>query len=234
MGLDSVELVMAVEEKFGISIPDEEASEIRTVGDLHRCVTRKIAIASKSSCLTQRAFHRLRRAAMQLFRTPRSEFRPDTKLASILPGGARRQTWRRLQAAVGATKWPDLKLSWLGVALALALVLVLPWGFFSYSSGVLRWNILVSALAAFGLFIFMARATKTLTRPFQTQFGQGISTVRDLTYYVVAQNPELVGVDRATWTDDESWELLVTVIQDQTGVKEFTKESRIVDDLGID
>lgn len=31
--LDIVELVMAMEQEFGISIPDEEAERIRTVGD---------------------------------------------------------------------------------------------------------------------------------------------------------------------------------------------------------
>ena len=31
--LDIVELVMALEEEFGISIPDEEAESIKTVGD---------------------------------------------------------------------------------------------------------------------------------------------------------------------------------------------------------
>lgn len=31
--LDIVELVMALEEEFGISIPDEDAEKIKTVGD---------------------------------------------------------------------------------------------------------------------------------------------------------------------------------------------------------
>lgn len=31
--LDIVELVMALEEEFGVSIPDEEAEKIKTVGD---------------------------------------------------------------------------------------------------------------------------------------------------------------------------------------------------------
>ena len=31
--LDQVELVMALEEEFGVSIPDEDAESIKTVGD---------------------------------------------------------------------------------------------------------------------------------------------------------------------------------------------------------
>ena len=32
--LDSVELIMAIEQKFGISIPEEAAENIKTVGDI--------------------------------------------------------------------------------------------------------------------------------------------------------------------------------------------------------
>jgi acyl carrier protein len=35
MGLDIVELVMTVEETFGIEIPDRAAERLRTVGDLY-------------------------------------------------------------------------------------------------------------------------------------------------------------------------------------------------------
>src|SRR5664280_544509 len=60
MGLDAVELVMAVEEKFGISISDEEASNAPTVGDLEKLVRARLEIADADSCLSQRAFHLIR------------------------------------------------------------------------------------------------------------------------------------------------------------------------------
>jgi acyl carrier protein len=40
MGLDIVELVMAVEEKFGIEIEDVDAGKAETVGQLHSLVLR--------------------------------------------------------------------------------------------------------------------------------------------------------------------------------------------------
>ncbi|HOC02657.1 MAG TPA: acyl carrier protein [Candidatus Ratteibacteria bacterium] len=39
--LDTVEIVMDFEEKFGIEIPDEDAEKIRTVGDAIRYIEEK-------------------------------------------------------------------------------------------------------------------------------------------------------------------------------------------------
>jgi len=41
--LDTVELVMAFEEKFDIEIPDEDAEKMRTVGDAVEYLTGKLA-----------------------------------------------------------------------------------------------------------------------------------------------------------------------------------------------
>lgn len=41
--LDTVELVMALEEEFGIEIPDEEAEKLVTVGDALRYIEQKAA-----------------------------------------------------------------------------------------------------------------------------------------------------------------------------------------------
>lgn len=40
--LDIVELVMAMEEEFGLEIPDEEAEKIKTVGDVITYISGKV------------------------------------------------------------------------------------------------------------------------------------------------------------------------------------------------
>ena len=44
--LDTVELVMALEEEFGIEIPDEDAEKIQTVGDAIRYIEEKAGTKS--------------------------------------------------------------------------------------------------------------------------------------------------------------------------------------------
>ena len=36
--LDAVDIIMALEDEYGIEIPDETAEEFKTVGDIVRCV----------------------------------------------------------------------------------------------------------------------------------------------------------------------------------------------------
>ena len=40
--LDTVELVMALEEEFGIEVPDEDAEKLTTVGDAVRYIEEKL------------------------------------------------------------------------------------------------------------------------------------------------------------------------------------------------
>lgn len=42
MGLETVELVMAVEEEFAIEIPNSEAAKMERVGDMHAFVVRTL------------------------------------------------------------------------------------------------------------------------------------------------------------------------------------------------
>ena len=44
--LDVVELVMAIEEEFGIEVPDSDAENIRTLGDILSYIEARVATAA--------------------------------------------------------------------------------------------------------------------------------------------------------------------------------------------
>jgi hypothetical protein len=44
MGMDAVEIVLRTEELFAITIPDDEASAVRTVGDFYRLICSKLSL----------------------------------------------------------------------------------------------------------------------------------------------------------------------------------------------
>ena len=71
MGLDAVELVMRVEEEFGIEIPDAEAEEATTVGKLYELVLSKLKPDNRDVCLTSTAFYRTRQAFINVLQIPK-------------------------------------------------------------------------------------------------------------------------------------------------------------------
>ena len=110
MGLEGVELVMALEDAFEIAISDEDAASLRTPGNVVIYILGRLQSGNASVCLQQRAFYRLRRAAMQVFELDRREVVPSTSWESILPERRRRRNWRLLGNAAGVTHWPQLSL----------------------------------------------------------------------------------------------------------------------------
>jgi len=189
MGLDSVELLMAVEEKFGISISDEEAQRTLTVGDMKRLVQAKLDVADNASCLTQRAFHVIRKNATAEFGLQRRGLRPDTRLETIIPSIDRRRKWEQFATTMGVAL-PDLIRPYsvtVGLtALVLSILVVTAW------YGALRnsWSaVLIGLLTAIGI----GWASVQLTMPLRTQFKAGYDKVRDLCQFLVARHPQLLG-----------------------------------------
>ena len=60
MGLDSVELVMKVEESYDISIPDDDAEKLVTVGKLHAYVIAALKQKGRTDLDSQTIFNELR------------------------------------------------------------------------------------------------------------------------------------------------------------------------------
>ena len=66
MSLDTVELIIATEEKFGIEIPDLEAENISTVQGLADTVAQKLPLKKSNRCLSQATFYRIRQGLEML------------------------------------------------------------------------------------------------------------------------------------------------------------------------
>ena len=109
MGLDSVEFVMALEEAFGIYIPDVDAVGLATPRKVIDYLEKRLVPAETSHCLDQQAFYSVRRAAMQVLEKPRASFTPTTRWDEILHIRDHRRQWELVGQATGLSKWPRLR-----------------------------------------------------------------------------------------------------------------------------
>ncbi len=85
MGLDTVELIMAIEEEFGVDIPDKTAEKIFTVGDVYEFLKAHVATSDPGVCLTQQVFYKLRRALIENYGLRRHEIKLDTRMTDLMP-----------------------------------------------------------------------------------------------------------------------------------------------------
>jgi hypothetical protein len=98
LGLDTVELIMRIEEDFSIDLPDWELSSVRTVGDLYALVLRHLD--TTSACLSSKAFYRTRSAMVDALNLSRRSIRPSTSLEPLLPTESRIQRWNEIGTAI--------------------------------------------------------------------------------------------------------------------------------------
>jgi len=110
MGLDGIEFIMAVEDAFQVAIADDAVSRVDTPRNLVDFLCERLGADGEPICLEQRAFHRLRRAAMQVLGRDRSDIVPVTRWDAILPGRQRRHYWQLLGRAASIAPWPKLSI----------------------------------------------------------------------------------------------------------------------------
>ena len=114
MGLDGVELVMDVEETFGVAIPDELAQKMRTVGDLYEYLLTQCVGDRQSGCLTSAAFYQVRQGICKTLQVERHDVRPATRIDELVRRSSYRRFWDRLQSAMFTLRLPSLgRPSWL-------------------------------------------------------------------------------------------------------------------------
>ena len=228
MGLDGVELVMALEEAFGVDLINDDLSKTvspRLIGDV---IFSKLQATDERLCQSQRAFYILRKALMGLLGLKRQEVTLDCRLSAFIPRERERELWPQLQTVVGARTWPRLaRPKWMSPSLAwvaIAIIAATAWLSVSYGCGEALGLICGVVLAA----LFSVFAAKWTVR-YQRCIPARYRCVRDLV-------PLVINSDRVKWTRDQVSKVVKAIVMEQLGVSEakYTEDSHFINDFGMD
>ena len=102
MGLDGVELVLAFEEAFGVTITDAEAEASITPAVVIDLIFGKLRSSDEQVCVSQRAFYLLRRGLARTLGASRRSVTLGTDVRSLIVGRSEREMWHDLKATVQA------------------------------------------------------------------------------------------------------------------------------------
>lgn len=241
MGLDTVELVIEVEERFGIRIRDEDAEKIQTAGQLRDYVLMCISSGASTYpnrpidtvCLTAAAFYRIRRGLMSVAGVPREAIRPGANTASLLPQEGRRAAWTALSETLQLTLPRLTRPAWLTCWLTLAVLTSAAGTVVAAMQWVPAPDAVVLGVLQLMLLGLLAGYA---SRPFARIPYRDAQTIGGLVWNVAALNATtlLQAYDRPV--EQEVWEILKLLIIEHLGVpaEDVTPDASWVNDFRCD
>lgn len=229
MGMDGVEILVEVEETFGIALDDGEVARVETVGDLCDLVLSRVPRAEQERCLTALAFWRLR-AALGKFGVERSRVRPDTRLADVVWSGGqrmaeRRAAWARLSEALGLDLPPLVRSRTL---VAIGLTSCLAAFVAAWFTGGSVWLATAGATGLGALFGVLTRSRRGYPRA-------SIATIGGLARALVVRQAARVAAPAGGFTAPQVEAIVARIIAEHQALplRRVTRGARFVDDLGI-
>lgn len=235
MGLDTVELVMEVEDAFDVEIPDDRAGQMLTVGDLYDFIveSKRDVVDPRGICLSAATFFAIRRALIsEIDILPRS-LRPRTSVQATLPTTGRRTLWAKLQSSLDL-KLPTLcRPKWLvAISTALAIIATLLVSVLVYQEWGPNHAVWIGILSL----VLIGVIASLITAPFATLPRPIFVTFRGLSNVVLAHNYAKLSQKFNTWNPADVWDALQIIIVEQLGVNSelVTKDASFVKDLGAD
>jgi hypothetical protein len=232
MGLDAVELVIAVEQKFGVSLRDDAVVNLRTLGQLDDYLLEKCVGRRRSDCPTRSAFYRLRRAIITVFGAERKSLRPTTETLPLLGTWRRQHKWNQLENALGLALPPlvnrtDASVRW-GALVAFGPTLLVA----TVATGdpFIGFALAISSLLPGVLLGYCVGllALRTVLEPYRTLGGlaKGIVSFNHAQFQPAEEPPT---------QDDPIWNQLCDILVHQLAVRRetLTRQTRFVEDLGF-
>ena len=114
MGLDSVMIVISVEDSFGIKISDAEAASLRTPDQLAAFVAERVQALPDDFCITQQTYYRLRRGFRRAIPALAADLRLDARFDRFLHRDQWPAVWAAVRNVAAAPEWPD-RVPWPGL-----------------------------------------------------------------------------------------------------------------------
>jgi hypothetical protein len=238
---DPLAVVIDIEERFGITIPDEEAEKMCTMGQLYDFVLARVARGQPQVCVTSAAFYRLRRALGEVCGVPRQRVRPQTCLEQLVPLADRSRHWQELRARLSDLHLPGLRRpAWLvrrieaaslvplflAVLGSMALIEVL--GHTPAGPLVAMLVVLGCPLVGIAGMFAVCRAACRRTERYAVHVPAACGTVRDTVYTLVSRHPAAPMVsETARASNKEIWGALCSIVGGELNrpADSFTRDS---------
>ena len=225
MGLDGYRIVVEAEERFGITIRDEEAQGVRTVGDLLALINSRMLAQAEASCPSLAAFLRIRRLVRSVTERPSLHIRPSTFIASVVPANCRKVLWVELSAIFESPAPPLRRPRPLRMLLATISCVVVGLGLCTalIDVTILPLGLLMSAAIVITL--------QLVTSPLRFEPPKTMRTFGDVARRVVG----LSSATRPALSPEEVLGVVQTIVSDTLGVDadEVVPEARFIEDLGM-
>lgn len=232
MGLDAVEIVMAVEQAFDIEIKDAEAEHLLTPGDVIALIQAKVARVETEVCLSHRAFNLARRLLIEQFGLPRHQITPGLALREVVPKPQRREFLQQVRSRMNAESALALAPSSAVLTLVISFTLLLTATFYGALLGPLGFSGALP-LALLGGFIVMLLGMLA-ARAAATEFPPAIATVGGLAQWIRTHKPDLADKSQRAWTREQiAAHIREIVIAHLDCESRYREDARFIQDLGL-
>jgi acyl carrier protein len=233
MGLDSVEILVNVENAFGITIANFEAEKIVTVGDIHAIVWRSVQGRQSMRCKSQQLYYRLRHALITKFRVDKDAIGLDASLNDCFPQTDRRLLYRKLEKEL-QLKLPPLVLPalWENILRVTGLILI---------AGTIVCSLVMINGFNYTRWLYVLPGLGTLLTVFFSNILDGERIVFEPAI-VKAYTQKVLSLNYATLSQGsganrkEVEVVINNIIAETIGLElhEISPEKRLGDDLGVD
>jgi hypothetical protein len=243
MGLEGMDLLLCLEDRFGICLNDGEALSVQTVGQLHALVMGKLKERRSRTCLSSAVFYRVRRVLSAEIGVPRRHVRLDTSTEFLLPEEVRPRAWQHLGTALELQlpglhrpdwlrDFPPIVQRYLTIVLCALFVgvVVLPLlalgAFAGPSPGPLA--CLACPLVFFGMFAVFSLYDR-LSAPYAVGVPKECATVRGLVQAILQRNYARLAAEYQSINEDEVWQALCAIVGQAVDVDpdNLTPETRL-------